>query len=139
MTTCTPGSEARGGETGRRKRQHGAPPRPLLYPSSYGYRPGRRAQDAIVEIHHFTSRPSSYEWVIEGDITACFDNVDHHLLMELVAERIADRKALRLVRDFLRAGVVERHGGFAETLTGTPQGGVATPPTHWATSSSMSR
>jgi RNA-directed DNA polymerase len=48
-----------------------------FYPSSYGYRPGRRAQDAIAEIHHFTSRPSNYEWVIEGDIKACFDNVDH--------------------------------------------------------------
>lgn len=98
-----------------------------FYPSSYGYRPGRRAQDAIAEIHRFTSKPSNYEWVVEGDITACFDNVDHHVLMDLVAERIKDRKVLRLASAFLRAGVVERHGGFAETLTGTPQGGVASP------------
>ncbi|MEV0696222.1 group II intron reverse transcriptase/maturase [Streptomyces sp. NPDC050388] len=98
-----------------------------FYPSSYGYRPGRRAQDAIAEIHHLTSRPSNYEWVIEGDIKACFDNVDHHVLMDLVAERIKDRKVLRLVGAFLRAGVVELHGGLAETLTGTPQGGVASP------------
>jgi RNA-directed DNA polymerase len=98
-----------------------------FYPSSYGYRPGRRAQDAIAEIHHFTRKPSTYEWVIEGDITACFDNVDHHVLMDLVAERIKDRKVLRLVGAFLQAGVVELHGGFAETLTGTPQGGVASP------------
>ncbi len=98
-----------------------------FYPSSYGYRPGRRAQDAIAEIHHFTCKPSTYEWVIEGDIKACFDNVDHHVLMELVAERIKDRKVLKLVSAFLRAGVVELHGGFAETLTGTPQGGVASP------------
>jgi RNA-directed DNA polymerase len=97
-----------------------------FYPSSYGYRPGRRAQDAIAEIHHFTSKPSTYEWVIEGDIKACFDNVDHHVLMELVSERVKDRKVLRLVSGFLRAGVVELHGGFAETLTGTPQGGGAT-------------
>jgi RNA-directed DNA polymerase len=108
-----------------------------FYPSSYGYRPARRAQDAIAEIHHFTSR--SYEWVVEGDITACFDNVDHQVLLGLVAERVTDRKVLRLVRGFLRAGIVEQHGGFAASLTGTPQGGVATPPTHWATSSSMSR
>jgi RNA-directed DNA polymerase len=60
-----------------------------FYPSSYGYRPGRRAQDAIAEIHHLTSL--SYEWVVEGDITACFDNVDHHVLMDLVGERIKDR------------------------------------------------
>jgi RNA-directed DNA polymerase len=98
-----------------------------FYPSSYGYRPGRRAQDAIAEIHHFTSRPSHYEWVIEGDITACFDNVDHQVLMGLVAERVTDRKVLRLVRSFLRAGVVEQHGGFAASLTGTPQGGVISP------------
>ncbi|MFE5737043.1 reverse transcriptase domain-containing protein [Streptomyces celluloflavus] len=98
-----------------------------FYPSSYGYRPGRRAQDAIAEIHRFTRKPSTYDWVIEGDIKACFDNVDHHVLMDLVAERIKDRKVLRLVSAFLRAGVVELHGGFAETLTGTPQGGVASP------------
>lgn len=98
-----------------------------FYPSSYGYRPGRRAQDAIAEIHHFTVKPSTYEWVIEGDIKACFDNVDHHVLMDLVGERVKDRKVLRLVSGFLRAGVVERHGGFAETLTGTPQGGIISP------------
>ena len=98
-----------------------------FYPSSYGYRPGRRAQDAIAEIHHFTRRPSTYDWVIEGDITACFDNVDHQVLMDLVAERVTDRKVLRLVRSFLRAGVVEQHGGFAASLTGTPQGGVISP------------
>jgi RNA-directed DNA polymerase len=98
-----------------------------FYPSSYGYRPGRRAQDAIAEIHHFTSRPSTYEWVIEGDIKACFDNVDHQILMGLVAQRVSDRKVLRLVRAFLRAGVVEQHGGFAASLTGTPQGGIVSP------------
>jgi RNA-directed DNA polymerase len=98
-----------------------------FYPSSYGYRPGRRAQDAIAEIHHFTCKPSTYEWVNEGDIKACFDNVDHHVLMQLVGERISDRKVLRLVGAFLRAGVVEKRGGFAEALTGTPQGGVASP------------
>jgi RNA-directed DNA polymerase len=98
-----------------------------FYPSSYGYRPGRRAQDAIAEIHHFTCKPSAYTWVIEGDIKACFDNVDHQVLMGLVAERISDRRVLRLVRGFLRAGVVELQGGFAESLTGTPQGGVVSP------------
>jgi RNA-directed DNA polymerase len=105
-----------------------------FYPSSYGYRPGRRAQDAISEIHQLTSR--AYEWVVEGDITACFDNVDHQVLMGLVAERVTDRKVLRLVRAFLRAGIVAQHGGFAASLTGTPQGGVITPPTQWGTSAS---
>jgi RNA-directed DNA polymerase len=95
------------------------------YPSSYGYRPGRRAQDAIAEIHHYTSR--KYEWIVEGDIQACFDNVDHQILIGLVQERISDRKVLRLIRLFLRAGIIEQHGGFAASLTGTPQGGVASP------------
>ncbi|MFE1315644.1 reverse transcriptase domain-containing protein [Streptomyces sp. NPDC058755] len=71
-----------------------------FYPSSYGYRPGRRSQDAIAEIHRFTRKPSTYDWVIEGDIKACFDNVDHHVLMDLAAERIKNRKVLRLVSAF---------------------------------------
>jgi RNA-directed DNA polymerase len=98
-----------------------------FYPSSYGYRPGRRAQDAIAEIHHFTRKPSTYEWVIEGDIKACFDHVDHRILMGLVAERVADRKVLHLIRGFLRAGVIEECGSFAASLTGTPQGGIISP------------
>ena len=98
-----------------------------FYPSSYGYRPGRRAQDAIAEIYHFTKQPSLYEWVIEGDIKACFDNVDHQILIGLVGERVSDRKVLHLVRAFLRAGVVRQLGGFAASLTGTPQGGIISP------------
>jgi RNA-directed DNA polymerase len=98
-----------------------------FYPSSYGYRPGRRAQDAIAEVHHFTCKPGAYEWVVEGDIKACFDHVDHHILMGLVGERIADRKVLRLVRAFLRAGVIKECGSFAASLTGTPQGGIVSP------------
>ena len=103
-----------------------------FYPSSYGYRPGRRAQDAIAEIHHFTRKPSTYEWVIEGDIKACFDNVDHHVLMGLVAERIKDRKVLRLVSGFLRAGVVERHGGSRRPSRARRKAGSS--PRYWRTS-----
>ena len=46
-------------------------------PCSYGFRPNRRAQDAIAEIHHFASRPGNYQWVLEADIKACFDEIDH--------------------------------------------------------------
>ena len=71
---------------------------------SYGFRPKRRAQDAIAEIHHFTSR--SYEWVLEGDIKACFDEIDHTGLMDRVRRRIGDKRVLALVKAFLKAGIL---------------------------------
>src|SRR3954451_7492364 len=52
-----------------------------FYPSSYGYRPGLPAQDAIAEIHHLTRNPSNYEWGVEADIEACFDRIDHVQLL----------------------------------------------------------
>src|ERR671919_1277490 len=61
-------------------------------PCSYGFRPKRRAQDAIAEIHQFTSR--SYESVLEGDIEACFDNIDHTALMGRVRRRVGDKRVL---------------------------------------------
>lgn len=98
-----------------------------FYPSSYGYRPGRRAQDAIAEIVHFTKAPSGYEWVVEADIEACFDRIDHRQLLAEVARRIGDRRVVALVRSFLRAGVMRETGSFERTLTGTPQGGIVSP------------
>ena len=64
-------------------------------PCAYGFRPGRRAQDAIAEIHYFTSR--SYEWILEGDIKACFDEISHTALLERLRARIADKRVLELV------------------------------------------
>lgn len=98
-----------------------------FYPSSYGYRPARRSQDAIAEIVHFINPPSSYEYAVEGDIKACFDNVCHGVLLAQVRQRIADRKVLALVRAFLGAGIVKETGRLAATLTGTPQGGIISP------------
>ncbi len=94
-------------------------------PVSYGFRPKRRAQDAIAEIHHFCSR--SYEWVLEGDIKACFDEIDHTALMGRVRDRIGDKRVLRLVKAFLRAGVLSEDGVERDTITGTPQGGILSP------------
>lgn len=96
-------------------------------PLSYGYRPARRAHDAIAEIAKFINPPSLYEYVVEGDIKACFDNVDHAVLLRLLCERISDRKVMTLIRAFLRAGVMTETGGFASTLTGSPQGGIISP------------
>jgi RNA-directed DNA polymerase len=90
-------------------------------PASYGFRPGRRAQDAIAEIHQFTSR--GYEWVLEGDITAWFDEISHGGLMDRVRDRIGDRRFLGLVKAFLKAGILSEEGVERDRATGTPQGG----------------
>src|SRR3954470_23102611 len=94
-------------------------------PCSYGFRPGRRAQDAIAEVRHFATR--SYEWVLEGDIEACFDRIDHAALLDRVRRRIEDKRVLALIKAFLKAGIMTEHGGFQDTVTGTPQGGILSP------------
>src|SRR6266540_1363103 len=94
-------------------------------PCAYGFRPRRRAQDAIAEIHQLTSR--SYEWIVEADIEACFDSLDHTALTGRVRARVGDRRVLRLVKAFLKAGIMNERGDFEETRTGTPQGGILSP------------
>jgi len=94
-------------------------------PCSYGFRPNRRAHDAIAEIHHFTTK--SYHWVLEADIEACFDMIDHVALMDRVRSRIGDKGVLGLVKAFLKAGVMTTTGTREGTHTGTPQGGILSP------------
>jgi len=96
-------------------------------PSSYGFRPRTRAQDAIAEIHFYASNTRNYEWVFEADIKACFDEIDHTALMGRVRGRIGDKRVLRLVRGFLKAGVLTEDGLSRDTITGTPQGGILSP------------
>jgi len=94
-------------------------------PVSYGFRPRRRAQDAIAEIHHFTSR--SYEWIVEGDIKACFDEIDHTALMGRVRRRVGDKRVLGLVKAFLKSDILGEDGELRATDTGAPQGGILSP------------
>jgi RNA-directed DNA polymerase len=94
-------------------------------PCSYGFRPGRRAQDAIAEIHHLASH--GYEWVLEGDITACFDELSHVGIMDRLRQRIGDRRVQALVKAFLQAGILGEDGAVRDTITGTPQGGILSP------------
>jgi RNA-directed DNA polymerase len=96
-------------------------------PCSYGFRPKRRAQDAIAEIHYLASPNRNYEWVFEADIEACFDRIDHAALMGRVRHRIGDKRILGLVKAFLNAGVLSEEGVNRETITGTPQGGILSP------------
>jgi retron-type reverse transcriptase len=67
-----------------------------------------------------------YDWIIEGDIKSCFDNISHHHLMEKLRHRVADRKVTQLIGQFLRAGVLSEQQ-FLRTETGTPQGGIISP------------
>jgi len=80
-----------------------------FHPCSYGFRPKRRAQDAIAEVHFYASH--SYEWVLEGDIEACFDNIDHAALMDRVRQRVGDKRVLGLVKAFCKAGILGEDGG----------------------------
>ena len=96
-------------------------------PCSYGFRPKRRAQDAVAEIHYLTSPTRNYLWVFEADITACFDEIDHTALMGRVRHRIGDKRILDLVKAFLRAGVLSEDGVSRATIAGTPQGGILSP------------
>lgn len=96
-------------------------------PSSYGFRPRRRAQNAIAEIHNLAPGNRRYEWVFEADITACFDEIDHSALMQRVRARIGDKRVLALVKAFLRAGILSEDAVHRNTSTGTPQGGILSP------------
>jgi len=94
-------------------------------PCSYGFRPGRRAHDALAEIHLLASH--SYEWVVEGDIEACFDTIDHTALLQRMRRRVGDKRVLGLVKAFCKAGILTEAGQVQDTITGTPQGGILSP------------
>jgi RNA-directed DNA polymerase len=94
-------------------------------PCSYGFRPNRRAQDAVADIQHITTR--GYGWVLEADIQSCFDRIDHVALLDRIRVRIKDKKVLALIKAFLKAGVMTTAGERDDTWTGTPQGGILSP------------
>ena len=94
-------------------------------PCSYGFRPKRRAQDAIEEIFFYTTH--HYEWMLEGDIKSCFDEISHTGLLDRVRRRVGDKRVLALVKAFLKAGVLGEDQVVRDTVTGTPQGGILSP------------
>lgn len=91
---------------------------------SYGFRPGRSCQQAIEEALVYLNE--GYEWVINLDIEKYFDTVNHDKLISILRERINDAKTLRLVRQFLQAGVME-NGLISPSKEGVPQGGPLSP------------
>jgi group II intron reverse transcriptase/maturase len=97
---------------------------PTFRDESFGFRPGRSTHMAMRRIWRQLKAGNS--WVVDADIADFFGTLSHSTLVDLVAERVADGKVLRLLRQFLEAGVL-RDGQVEPTLTGVPQGGVASP------------
>ena len=93
---------------------------------SKGYRPNRGARDASQELREklFLER---VHWVVEADIKGFFDNVDHDWLCRMLEQRVDDKAFIRLIRKWLKAGVLEEAEEIIHPATGTPQGGIISP------------
>jgi RNA-directed DNA polymerase len=92
---------------------------------SYGFRPGRSQHQALDALWVGIMR-KKVNWVLDADIRGFFDNMSHEWTMKFVEHRVADRRVLRLIRKWLRAGISEE-GNWSRTEVGTPQGAVASP------------
>ena len=91
--------------------------------TSHGFRPRRSCQTALRSIQNLFTGAN---WFIEGDIKGFFDNIDHHILIDTLRERISDERFIRLIWKFLKAGYIEDFT-FHNTYSGTPQGGIISP------------
>jgi group II intron reverse transcriptase/maturase len=96
---------------------------PQFCESSHGFRPGRGCHTALT---HVQIEWKGTRWLIEGDISRCFDTIDHNILLGIMREKIHDGRFLELVRQLLRAGYLE-DWKYNRTMSGTPQGGVISP------------
>jgi RNA-directed DNA polymerase len=101
---------------------------------SYGFRPGRSAHQACLALREATMRMGAGGWVLEVDIKKFFDHLDHAHLRTILHQRVRDGVILRLIGKWLNAGVLEGLE-LSRPESGTPQGGVMTPPTQLTTSS----
>jgi RNA-directed DNA polymerase len=97
---------------------------PSFSPHSYGYRPGKSAQQAVVQARAYVA--AGYSWAVHVDLERFFDRVNHDVLMGRLARQVGDKRLLRLVRRYLEAGVL-LNGVVVATAEGTPQGGPLSP------------
>jgi len=97
---------------------------PTFSEHSYGFRPGRRAHDAVCQAQRYVQ--SGRRWVVDVDLEKFFDRVNHDVLMARLAKRVEDKRLLRIIRRYLEAGVMA-NGVVVERHEGTPQGGPLSP------------
>lgn len=97
---------------------------PVFSDSSYGFRPGRSARDAVLQAKGYVE--SGFEYVVDIDLESYFDRVNHDILMDRLTRHVGDRRLLKLVRRFLQAGMM-REGILVTRSEGTPQGGPLSP------------
>ena len=93
---------------------------------SIGYRPGRSPRKATQELSN-ALHDGKHRWVVEADIRGFFDHIDHDWLVKMLEERIADKSLIRIIRKWLKAGVMEELKHWSPSTGGTPQGGVISP------------
>ena len=97
---------------------------PTFSPHSYGFRPGRNAHQALRQAKTYIAQ--GHEWVVDIDLEKYFDRINHDILMVRMAQRITDKRILKLVRRYLQAGIMV-NGVVVERYEGTPQGGPLSP------------
>ena len=97
---------------------------PTFSASSFGFRPGRSAHDAVYKVRGYIRE--GYRMAVDMDLSKFFDTVNHDVLMHRVSRKVSDKRVLRLIGKYLRAGVMD-HGRLKETRLGVPQGGPLSP------------
>jgi group II intron reverse transcriptase/maturase len=95
-------------------------------PNSYGYRPNRGPQLAVKDLTR-ELQFGRYNWIVEADIRGYFENINHEWLVKMLEQRVEDRKLIRLIKKWLNAGILEIDGKILNPITGTQQGGIASP------------
>jgi RNA-directed DNA polymerase len=98
---------------------------PDFHPSSYGYRPGRSCHQAVAKAEMLINK-YGLSYVVDMDLSKCFDRLNHELILEGVNRKVSDGSILKLIKKFLKAGVM-KDGAWEETDLGSPQGGVISP------------